>query len=118
MTEIKKRHYIYVNINKQTVALFLIANVLRISKYKLFLLYETFANDVFLFFNMFQDTGYFKELTGFRLNRCFQHAETLTPVLLGAENHYLSITEQKTYKLLNEALFENKLRIEIDCEVA
>jgi hypothetical protein len=107
---------VYVNITKQSVALFLIAEVLRISKYQLFLLYETFGNDCFLFFTMFQKADAFKELTEFRLKRCFQHSEKITPILLGAEDIVLSATEERSYKQIHPYLYEKKLRIIEDQE--
>ena len=113
--ESKKRH-IYVNINEQTVLLILICNILGISKYQMFLLYETFGNDCFLFFDLLQKAGTLPRLTNFRLRRCSKWAEMLTPVLLGGIKPELSPTEQKVYMLLNPLLYENKFKIEEDVE--
>lgn len=114
MSTKQKQRYVYVNINAQSVALVLIADLLGLSKYKIFLLYETFGNDIFLFFDICKKAGVFKALTDYRLRRCFQYAEALTPVLLGAHKEYMSSTEQRAYKLLNPLLFETKLRIPED----
>lgn len=109
-----KPHYVYINISEQSVALLLIANILNISKYKLFLLYETFGNDVFLMFDLLSKGGHLVKLTDFRLRRCFQYAKYLTPVLLGSTVKKLSTTEQRAYRQINPYLFENKLRIAED----
>lgn len=110
------QHYVYVNINRQTVALFFIADLLNISKYQLFLLYETFGDDCFLFFTMCHKAGVFRELTEFRLRRCFHYADKFTPILLGAQNVPLGYQEMRGYKKIAPALFEDKLRIEEDQE--
>lgn len=109
-----KKHYIYVNITEQSVALMLIADILSISKYRMFLLYETFGNDVFLFFDLLQKAGHLKPLSDFRVRRCFQYAKYITPVLLGSSVVRMSSTEQRAYRQINPYLFENKLRIEED----
>ena len=108
----KKRHYVYTNINVQSVALILIADLLNFSKYGLFLLYETFGNDCFLFIDICKKAGLFKTLTDFRLRRCFQQAEVLTPMLLGKPKQHMSTAELRAYRMLMPMLFENKLRIE------
>lgn len=115
-TRTKVPHYVYVNINVQTVALFFIAEILGISKYQLFLLYETFGNDVFLFFTMCNKAGMFQELTDFRLRRCFIHAEKIAPILLGNSGIELGTTEIRSYQLINPHLFEKKLKIAEDQE--
>lgn len=112
-----KEHYIYVNINEQTVALFLIADTIRISKYLLFLLYETFGNDLFLMFRMFYKAGMLPELSEFRLSRCLRHAETIVPILLGHEGIVLNQTQTRAYQIVNPYLYETKLRIPEDQEV-
>ena len=111
----KKRH-IYVNINEQTVLLILICNILGISKYQMFLLYETFGNDCFLFFDLLQKAGTLPRLTKFRLRRCLKWAEMLTPIFLGGTKPELSSTEKKVYMLFSPLLYENKFKIEEDIE--
>lgn len=111
-----KQRYIYVNINKQTVALFFIADVLQISKYMLFLLYETFGDDCFLFFNLCYKASVFPELTEYRMKKCFHYAERFTPILLGATNVPLGYQEMRGYKRIAPYLYENKLRIAEDIE--
>lgn len=110
------KKYVYVNINTQTVALFFIAELLSISKYQLFLLYETFGDDCFLFFTMCHKAGLFKSLTDFRLRRCFRHAEKFSKILLGAEDVPMGYQEIKSYKQIAPYVFEKKLRIEEDQE--
>lgn len=110
----ERTKYLYIPITVQSIALLLIADTLGISKYKLFLLYETFSNDCFLFFELFKNSEMLKNLTEFRLKRCFQYAESLTPVFLGARRDWLSTTEQRAYRKVNPYLFESMLRIAED----
>lgn len=111
-----KKRYIYVNINEQTVLLLLISNILGISKYQMLLLYETFGNDCFLFFDLLQKAGILPRLTKFRLRRCLQWSKMLTPVFLGGIKPELTATEQKVYTLLSPLLYENKFKVEEDIE--
>lgn len=103
---------LYINITEQTVALMLIANILKLNKYKLFLLYETFGNDCFLFFELFKDYPFLEDLTEFRLKRCFLNARSLTPVLHGQSAERLSTTELRAYQQLKPDLYENKFKLE------
>lgn len=112
----KDQRYVYVNITEYTVALFLIADLIGISKYRLFLLYETFGNDLFLLLDIFNKASVLNDLTEYRINKCFLHAERLTPVLLGIPNPYLGSQDTRSYQKLVSYLFENKLRIPVDIE--
>lgn len=111
----KKPKYIYVNINEQTVMLLLIANMMGISKYMLFLLYETFGNDVFLFFEMLHKKLLLKGMTEFRMRRCIQWAGTIAPICKGEVlKRKMSSTELRAYKSIAELLYEDKFRIPED----
>lgn len=114
----KTKHYIYADITTHTTLLLLIADLLRLSFYQMLLLYEVFGNDVFLFFDICSKKEHFKELTKFRLNRCTQLANSLTPVLLGDTKEHMSIIELKAYRTLSPYLFENKFKVEEDIHVA
>lgn len=108
---------LYINITRQTVMLLLIANLLKMSKYKLFLLYETFGNDVFLFFDLCKKEGAFQKLTKFKLNRFNKIADSITPVLLGQTKNYMNSLELKAYEQIVPMLLDNKIRIEEDIEL-
>lgn len=111
------RKFIYININEQTILLLLISNVLGISKYQLMLLYETFGNDVFLFFDILQKADILKGLTQYRLKRCVQYANAIAPVCKGQPVDRLSTTELRAYKTVAYMLFEDKFKIPEDEEV-
>lgn len=102
---------LYINITEQSIALLLIAKSINIDVYRLFLLYETFGDDMFLFLELFKDNLALSGLTEFRLRRCFQYAHTLVPVLLGSSIDKLSVTELRAYKQIHPLLFETKLKI-------
>lgn len=107
----KTKPSIYVNINEQSVALFFIAETIGISKYALYTLYETFGDDCFLFFDMFYKAGILKQLTEFRMKKCFTYASKFTPILLGAKDIPLSSQEMRGYRKIAPYLYETKLRI-------
>jgi hypothetical protein len=109
-----KKEYLYISITKETTALILLANSLKISKYNLFLLYEVFGNDCFLFLELFKQSPFMEGLTNFRLTRCFNHAEQLLPYL---HSKILSVPPNKvrqSLEILQPLLYETKFRIEKD----
>ena len=110
----KKQKYIYVKINEQTVFLMLICNILCISKYQMFLLYETFGNDVFLFFDILQKADVLKRLTQFRIRRYHQFASAIASICLGKSIEKLSTTELRAYRSIADFLFEDKFKIPED----
>lgn len=112
----EKRQYIYVNITKQSIALVLIADLLKLSKYMLFLQYEVFGNDLFLIFDMFMKAGLLPTLTSFRLKRCFVHADALYKVFSGEQDAQLSITMKRSLQIVNALVYETKLRVPVDQE--
>ena len=109
--------YVYVNINEQTILLLLISNVLGISKYQMLLLYETFGNDVFIFFDILQKANILQGLSQFRIKRCAQYAYSIAPVCKGEPVERLSTTELRAYKSIANYLFEDKFRIPEDREI-
>lgn len=109
--------FIYVNVNKQTILLMLICNLLGISRYQMFLLYETFGNDVFLFFDILQKADILQGLTQYRVRRYSQYAEAIEPVCKGKSVEQLSTTELRAYRSIAWLLFEDKFKIPEDKEV-
>lgn len=109
--------FIYVNINEQTILLLLISNILGISKYQLILLYETFGNDIFLFFDILQKADLLKGLTQYRIKRCVQYANAIAPVCKGNPIDKLSTTELRAYRVIAPFLFEDKFKIPEDNEI-
>lgn len=112
------KHYVYTDITKETVFLLLIADIVRLSFYQMLLLYETFGNDTFVFFDVCSKKEHFKELTKFRVNRCMHLADSLTPVLLGEPKERMNLIEMKAYRTLSPLLYENKFRVEEDIHIA
>ena len=112
-----KTKYVYIDIKKESVMLLLLSEVLGISAYGLFLLYETFGMDVLLFFDLCKKMGMFTQLTDFRIARCTRLAEVLTPVLLGGVKEHMSKVELKSYRLLNSLLYEDKFRVPEDLQL-
>lgn len=109
--------FIYVNINEQTVLLMLICNLLGISRYQMFLLYETFGNDVFLFFDILQKAEILQGLTQYRIKRYSQYASAITPVCKGQSVEQLSTTELRAYRSIAWLLFEDKFKIPEDANI-
>lgn len=107
---------IYVTINEQTVFLVLISKLLKISCYKMFLLYEVFGNDLFFFFEILKNHSSFEALTQYRIRRYQKQAHSIARAFSLRNFSYLSVTENKTFNLLKDLIIEDKFKFIEDVE--
>lgn len=110
------KRLIYTLVNEQTVLLAIIGKLLGINHYRLFLLYETFGNDIFLFFDMLKNFSVFSCLTQYRIRRYQKQAYDIARAVQIKNLDVLTITEKRTYKWLSNMIIENRFKFEDSSE--